>query len=536
MVVSLGFAAWTPCTAAQTSKLMTTPTTAQNHANASDRALSGVFEAREKDWRNGAVVYQVLVDRFAPSANLEAKRSLYPAPKKLRPWSEQPARGTYVESVKVWSHEIDFWGGDLASTTSKLDYVQSLGANVLYLNPINLGYTNHKYDSLDYNVISPEFGSRDDVKKLAAELKRRNMKLVLDKSFNHMGRNSVKFKDAESNPKSPYRDWFVFDKSFKGGARAWVNAENLPELNLENPAVQAHVYSAPDSVVRSYLRDGIDGWRLDVAFDVGFKYLGEITRAAHAEKPGSLVIGEIPNFPKDWLGPVDGVLHFGLRNLTIRMLNHQLDTPTFSRMLNRVIGDADYEHILKSWLYLDNHDTFRLATTVPDIKARRLAQVLQFTLPGSPNLYYGTEVGMTGGDDPEQRGPMAWDRVEAKHPELAWTKSLIAMHAKNRALRVGNYRPVDASGDVIAFERYTDRIADSVLVLVNPSLKEVTTTVMIPNSKWMDGAKLIDQLGEAPASYHTMIAVVKLPPQSARIYKLDTLASPDGYTNFKRVQ
>ncbi len=520
-LVSLGFAA-----SAQTSM----------YANTYDKAVAGKYEAREKDWRNGPVVYQVLVDRFAPSANLEAKRHLYPAPKTLNAWNVQPKRGTYSEQVKVWTHEIDFWGGDLASTAAKLGYVHELGADVLYLNPIHLGYTNHKYDALDYKAVSPEFGTRDDVKKLAAETKKRGMKLVLDGVFNHVGRHNPKFKDAEANAKSPYRDWFLFGKQYKAGFRGWWDVENLPELNLENPAVRKYVWAAPDSVVRSYLRDGIDGWRLDVGFDIGFNYLHELTKAAHAEKPGSLVVGEIPNYPKEWFPSVDGVMHFGLRNLMIRTVNRDLDPLSFSRMVNRMVSDANYENILKSWVYLDNHDTFRLATTVPDAKARRLAQVLQFTLPGAPNLYYGTEVAMEGGDDPEQRGPMAWDRVEAKHPELGWAKQLIALRKANRALRVGDFRLAEASGSVIAFERYTDRVADSALILVNPSLQEVTTTVMVTNSKWMDGVKLIDQLGGEDAFYQSMVTTVKLPPQTARIYKPKTTPTEAGYTNFKRVQ
>jgi cyclomaltodextrinase / maltogenic alpha-amylase / neopullulanase len=509
------------------------------YANQYDKAVAGKYEAREKDWRNGPVVYQVLVDRFAPGANLQAKKALYPAPKTLNAWNVQPKRGTYSEQYKLWTHEIDFWGGDLASTASKLGYVQDLGVDVLYLNPIHLGYTNHKYDALDYEKVSPEFGTRDDVKKLAAETKKRGMKLVLDGVFNHVGRYNPKFEDAQKNPNSPYRQWFNFGPQYKAGYRGWWDVDNLPELNLESQAVRDHVYAKPDSVVRSYLRDGVDGWRLDVAFDIGFNYLAELTKAAHAEKPGSLVVGEIPNYPKEWFPSVDGVMHFGLRNLMIRTANRELDALSFSRMVDRLVSDADYEHILKSWVYLDNHDTFRLATTVPDVKARRIAQVLQFTLPGSPNLYYGTEVAMEGGDDPEQRGPMAWDRVEAKHPELAWTKQLIDLRKKNRALRVGDFRLAEASGNVIAFERYTDRIADSVLVLVNPSTAPVTTTVMVRNSKWMDGVKLIDQLageGGNDAFYQSMVTTVQLPAQSVRLYKPKTTPSAAGYTNFKRVQ
>ena len=121
-----------------------------DYAGPADRAIAGVFEDREKDWRNGAIVYQVLVDRFVPPASLHAKRTLYPAPKVLHPWSETAKRGKYLESMHVWSHEIDFWGGDLPGVTSKLTYIHELGADVLYLNPVHLGYTNHKYDALDF--------------------------------------------------------------------------------------------------------------------------------------------------------------------------------------------------------------------------------------------------------------------------------------------------------------------------------------------------------------------------------------------------
>ena len=509
--------------------------TTMSYANRFDQQSAGLYEQREADWRNGPIVYQVLVDRFAPSTTLDAKRALYPAPKKLRGWNEAPQRGTFLDSVRVWSHEIDFWGGDLASTMSRLDYVQGLGADVLYLNPIHLGWTNHKYDSLDYNAVSPEFGTREDVKKLAAELRRRNMKFVLDGVFNHMGRNAAIFKDAESSPQSAYRNWFVFGPQFKGGARGWWNVENLPELNLENAAVRDHLFAAPDSVVRGYLRDGIDGWRLDVAFDIGPRFLQDLTRAAHAEKPGSLVVGEIPNYPREWFPSVDGVMHFGLRKLMIAVANRQLDGASFTRMVARLVQDADYEHLLKSWVYLDNHDTFRLATTVPDAKARRLAQVLQFTLPGAVNLYYGTEVAMEGGDDPEMRGPMRWDRVQAQHPDLVWTKQLVALRKQSRALRVGDFRTAEASAGVIAYERHTDRAGDTVLVIINPLQQEVDTTVLVANSKLMDGDNLVDQISGRVVQLQASMVQARMPAQTAWVLK-PQLTTPGGYSQYKRVQ
>ncbi len=508
-----------------------------DYANATDKALAGVFEAREQDWRNGAVSYQVLVDRFAPPADRAAKRSLYPPPKVLRNWDELPKAGAYLKDAKVWSHEVDFWGGDLPSLKSRLDYVQQLGVDVLYLNPIHLAYTNHKYDALDYQQVSPEYGTRDDVKQLAAELHRRGMKLVLDGVFNHMGRKAPVFQQAEADVKSPYRDWFVFGPQYAGGARGWANVENLPELNLENPKVREYIYGGRDSVVRSWLRDGIDGWRLDVAYDIGFAFLAELTQAAHAEKPGSLVVGEIANYPAQWYPSVDGVLQFTLRQILLGTAAGRIEAASASRMITRMIVDAGIENMLKSWVYLDNHDTERLATVLPDEPARRLAQVLQFTLPGAPNLYYGTELDMAGGADPAMRAPMRWDLVRDDHPPLAFNRQLLAMHRQQRALRVGNYRTAEATR-LIAFERYTDRVADSVIVLVNPAASPVTETVLLTDSKLMDGGRLIDLLGPAeqpPIRVWSSLLHVTLPAHGFRVLKPD-LAPPGGYTHYKRVQ
>ncbi|MFZ9881746.1 MAG: alpha-amylase family glycosyl hydrolase, partial [Phycisphaerales bacterium] len=149
--------------------------------------LADRFEARDLDWRAGAVVYQVFVDRFAPSADLAGKRALYPAPKRLRDWHETPAKGHFVPEAGVWSHEIDFWGGDLASVRARLGHLEAISADVLYLNPIHAAYTNHKYDSADYLEVSPEYGSRADLRMLVGDAHARGLKVVLDGVFNHVG-------------------------------------------------------------------------------------------------------------------------------------------------------------------------------------------------------------------------------------------------------------------------------------------------------------------------------------------------------------
>jgi glycosidase len=495
------------------------------------------FAKREQDWRNGAIVYQVLVDRFAPSAQLDAKRGLYPSPKVLRDWSDLPKPGSYLADAQLNSQELDFWGGDLASLSSRLEYIQQLGADVLYLNPIHLAYTNHKYDALDFQEISPEFGDRTDFIRLATDVHARGMKLVLDGVFNHMGRNAPIFQDAISNPESVWRSWFAVSPLYDGGARVWTGYQNLPELQLENPAVRGYLYEDSDSVLRSYLRDGADGWRLDTAFELGHTYLRDLTRAAHAEKAGSLIVGEIVNYPDAWLQSIDAVMNFSLRHIVLDMIAGVIAPARAGRMVDRLVYDAGIEPMLKSWMLLDNHDIPRIASQIPKVSQRRLAQALQFTLPGAPNIYYGSEVGMIGGGDPENRGPMRWDLVRADNPELVWINQLIEMRKQHRALRIGNFRLVE-SDSLLAFERYTERALETVVVLANPSDVAITERVMIANAGLMDDTPMINLLGpmDAPpiGTVESAFMTVTVPAETVLIL-LPRERLRGGYSRYKRV-
>ena len=496
------------------------------------------FANREKDWRNGAIVYQVLVDRFAPSTRLDAKRELYPAPKVLRDWSEEPRPGSYLAEAKLSSHEIDFWGGDFDSLRSRLDHIQQLGADVLYLNPIHLAYTNHKYDALDFMKISPEFGTQENFAHLVEDVHAHGMKMVLDGVFNHMGRNAPIFQEAIRDPMSPWREWFAIGPQYDGGARSWVGVQNLPELNLENPEVRGYLYENPDSVVRSYLRAGADGWRLDTAYELGPDFLRDLTQAAHHEKAGSLVVGEIVNYPAEWLESIDAVMNFSLRQIVLGAISGVIEAGTAGRMIDRMIHDAGIESMLKSWMVIDNHDMPRMATLIPRLSWRRLAQVLQFTLPGAPNIYYGREIGMTGGNDPDNRGPMRWDLVRDDNPELTWIKKLIDLRKQHRALRVGNFRLVE-SNRLLAFERYTDQALETVIVLANPTAAPVTERVMIANAGLIDDTPVIDVLSPTDAPPIGRIAAgfmtVTIPPETVHVLMLREL-SLGGYSRFKRIR
>jgi glycosidase len=506
---------------------------AGQYANSYDVARAEKLKAREADWRNGAIVYQVFVDRFAPPADPQKKKDLYAAPRRLRDWHEEPTPGRFVESAGVWQHELDFWGGDLPSLRGKLDYIQGLGVDVLYLNPIHKALTNHKYDAQDYFEISPEYGTREDLQALAADLHARGMKLVLDGVFNHMGRTADWFQQGLTDPASPYRSFFYFGDEYPAGYRAWCNVLNLPELNLENPAVRARIYGDADSVVQSFLRDGVDGWRLDVAPELGFKYLAELTEAAHKSRPGSLVIGENWLYPEEWSPSLDAVMNLYYWKVIQHLADGRISGPHAGRLIERMIDDAGLEAILKSWIILDNHDLPRLRTQLPQAWERRIAQVLQMTLPGSPCVYYGVEVGLEGGHDPAQRGPMRWDLVSEDNPEFAWMKQLLDLRSQHRALRIGDFRLLD-SERLLAFMRRTDRVAETVVVLVNPTALTVNDVVPLRESKLMNWQLLEDAFSDR--QYRIDCGTLNAEVPGRTVCVLRPVIPASGYNPYKRVQ
>ena len=494
------------------------------------------FARRANDWRFGPVVYHVFVDRFAPSADLDAKRHHYPSPRTLHTWDETPTRGEPLPGTTSSSHQFAFWGGDLASLRARLDYIHDLGADVLYLNPIHAAATNHKYDAQDYFSVSPEYGTREDVTRLATDLHERHMRLMLDGVFNHMGATSPQFQDALNNPDSPWRQWYYIGDEYTLGYRAWHNAHNLPEVRLENPQVRDRIWRNNDSVVRGYLNDGVDGWRLDVAYDIGYEYLADLTNCAHETKPDSCVIGEIWNYPHPWTNCIDGTMNFPMREIILALVKGEVTARHAGAMLARMIEDVGIEPILRCWNILDNHDTQRICTVLPELQARCVAQVLQFTLPGAPLVYYGTELGMTGGDDPECRAPMRWDLFTDDNDDLQWMQSLIKLRSTHPALRFGDTR-VLATESLLGYSRTTDRIDQSVIVLVNPTDTEVRELVSPELGGLMSGTLLRDALSDAHTEIHSGMFRARVPAMTAQVLIPDIAHHEDlaEYSPFKRV-
>lgn len=523
-------------------KPATIMTTLRDPAYTNDPAR---FARREADWRNGPIVYQVFVDRYVPPSNPAEKAAFFQPPRTFNPdWTATPAPGTRVPDLGCYSHELEFWGGDLPGVRSKVPHLHTLGVDVLYLNPIHAAYTNHKYDAQDYAAVSPEYGTRDDVKALAADCHSRGMKLMLDGVFNHMGKTSPMFQRALASPDAPERAWFVFDDRCKLGYRAWYNVPNLPEINLENPDVRRRIWGDPDSVVRGYLKDGVDGWRLDVAYDIGFEYLADLTRAAHAENPGSSIVGEIWNYPGgaggpgggSWMPAMDGLMNFHQRQILLDWFDGKISGARAANLLDSMVTDTGIEHLLKCWTVLDNHDTARLKHRIPDPLVRRLARVLQFTLPGSPCVYYGSECEMDGGDDPRNRAPMRWDLATEANPDYAFFKKLVSIRKTHRALRVGDWTRLSTER-LFAFQRHTERWRDTVIVLANAEALAVKEVLPAPDARLMNFAPMRDLLSGTEVKIRTGLLEVEVPARTAMVLVPTDSAGEHGveYSPYKRI-
>jgi cyclomaltodextrinase / maltogenic alpha-amylase / neopullulanase len=491
------------------------------------------YAQRAKDWRFGPVVYQIFPDRFAPSKSLEAKKHLYAAPRRLRAWSETPTGGTFDAKAGNWTHELDFWGGDLASISANLEYVSTLGADVVYFNPIQEAFTNHKYDTSDYYKIAPEFGTNAEFKALIGQIHKQKMKVMLDGVFNHMGKRAPLFADAFADPKNENRDWFRFGKEYPLGYSAWVGAANLPEFNLENPEVRDYLWKGQKSVVRHYLREGIDGWRLDVAFELGPDYLDELTKAAHKTARNSAVIGEIAGYPAEWFPMVDGVFNGFAISVAHEAVQGNVSGGRAGRMLATMVEDAGIENILRSWLIIDNHDTPRIASVVPDWKDRRLLFAMLFTLPGAPCVYYGTELGMTGDGDPVNRAPMRWDLNTPANETLTWTKQLIQLRRKFLALRYGDFKVLETE-KLLAFVRHTDKIGETVLVAMNPTNDLVKETFSTRMGRVLSWGEMEDVLSKKRVRSITGMATLEMAPKSVAVFRVVTEPNR-GHTFYKRI-
>ena len=551
------------------------------------------------DWAKGAVFYQIYVDRFYNgdrSNDVEDNEYIYigEGTSKVTDWNKYPA----AMGVR------EFYGGDIAGVMQKLDYLQELGVEVIYLNPVFVSPSNHKYDIQDYDYIDPHFGrivkdegellqkdehgnwkadanypNKDasryicrvtDKENLEAsnrlfaefveEVHRRGMKVILDGVFNHCGSfnkwldRERLYEEAEGFEKgayvsadSPYRNYFRFQDEqgwpCNGSYEGWWGYENHPKLNVEGCAALREELLA---IARRWVSPPFDadGWRLDVADELPDDFIAGLNAAAKQEKPDALVIGEVWEDASNKIayserrryfggGELDSVMNYPLRDAILAYLNGGT-AEHFAETMETLRENYPRDVFYNLMNIIGTHDTARALTVLgvmsedwkksrderahyelpPDrletAKRRlRLAAVIQFTMPGSPTIYYGDEAGRQGFEDPFNRRTYPWGAEDREI--LAFYRRLCEVRADSETLIRGELRFDTGENDaLLRYERTLGR--SRIIILVNRSRQEVKTNV--------NALYALDLLsGEGFAYADPDGLVVSVPPETAYILR-----------------
>ncbi len=441
------------------------------------------------DWVKHAIFYQIFPDRFAHSPTVN-----HPPGLALQPWGSQPTAN-------------GFQGGDLYGVTERLDYLQELGVNAIYLNPIFASASNHRYHTYDYYQVDPLLGGNTALRRLLDAAHARDIHVILDGVFNHASRGFWAFHHIlECGRESPYLDWFTVqgwplrpynsDGLNPPNYKAWWNLPALPKFNTDNLAVREFIFG----VARHWVEFGIDGWRLDVPNEIDDdSFWREYRRMVKNANPDAYLVGEIWEEARRWLqgDQFDSVMNyiftwaalsfFGAR--TLRPDYHKahlklspLDAPAFGRVIDQMLSLYPWEVNLAQLNLLDSHDMARALWIMGEDKsALRLCILFQMTMPGAPCIYYGDEIGLSAADDPACRGAFPWEF------ESAWDKELLAFYRRAIHLRrrhpilcTGSYQPLAAAAGVFAFRR--ELYGHQAVVAFNINVEESSLEVQLPTS------------------------------------------------------
>ncbi len=555
------------------------------------------------DWMRNAVVYQIFPDRFRngdPSNDPADDDELFYGALPLifhETWNEPPVDGRQVLAPdgQQGYYNSDFYGGDLAGITEKLDYLHELGVTAIYLNPIFLARSNHRYDTVDYLQIDPYLGTLEDFQTLVKEAEARGIRLILDGVFNHMSSDSPYFdryhrfdgdEGACESLESPYRSWFFFvppranQPSPCAGDpdpmyyTSWAGFDTIPRINNAIIETRRFFFLDETSVGQTWGREGIGGWRLDVAPDIDNGrdpnniYWEMFRTVLRRLNPETVIIGEEWADASEFFGgdEWDSTMNYRLRagilgfvrdrdftdndangdriiyalppsqlDSTIRSIEEDYPRPAYQALMN----------------VLSSHDVSRLLFVVDNDKQRQqLAALIQFTLPGAPTVYYGDEIaidapsvrdgGGTFQDDPYNRAPYPWPDTDGDHypaPDddmLAFYRQLGALRQANPALRTGDMITLltDDRNGIYAYLRLDAETGSAALVALNNSDQARTAQIAV-SGLLPTGLTLQAAFGGGTLATDAGVLDVTIPASSGDVWTVTaagafaTLAAPE---------
>jgi len=414
------------------------------------------------DWVKRAVFYQIFPDRFARSPHTPPPLGI-----EFKPWGTPP-------------EEQGFQGGDLLGIVEKLDYLQDLGITALYLNPIFTSASNHRYHTYDYYQVDPLLGGNAAFRELLDQAHARDIRIVLDGVFNHASRGFWAFHHIlETGGNSPYLDWFIvrdwplrpYDNpdNLPTNYDCWWGNPALPQFNIKNPGVRAYLLD----VAKYWIDFGVDGWRLDVPEEIKDEAFWQAFRqTVKQSNPDAYLVGEIWHVAHEWLrgDRFDAVMNYIFSRAALGFFGAEtlridykpggfplapLNAHAFGMTIDQMMGLYDWQVTLAQMNVIDTHDTARMLWMVGnDESALRLCTLFQMTMPGAPCVYYGDEIGLTGGHDPGCRGPFPWDKPATWNTDLLdLYRRAIAMRHRYAVFSLGSFQALHAEQNVYAFRR-----------------------------------------------------------------------------------
>lgn len=458
------------------------------------------------EWLTGSIFYHIFPDRFYngdPSND----------PSNQQPWGAKPT---------TWG----FQGGDLRGVINRLDYLEDLGINAIYLNPIFRATSNHRYNTTDYFEIDPKLGSFKDFEDLIETAHSRGFKVILDGVFNHTGRGFFAFQDLlENEDHSDYVDWYHvqrFPLHAYGPGKAqnytgWWSFKSLPKLNTDTPEVRKYLMQ----VARYWIERGVDGWRLDVPNEIDDDdFWTEFREVVKSANPQAYLVGEIWEVDPRWVGDrhFDGVINYPFREALIDFLiEGHLRASDFAAQLEKLMLTYPQENAFAHLLPLGSHDTARVKTIAKgDMKQVRLMTYLQFFFPGLPIVYYGDEIGLEGGEDPDCRQAFLWEKDAWDEGYHSFIQSLISLRKRTRPLTEGNFERVFEDDDrgIVVFSRLFQ--GSQALLAMNTSSR--ISDIQLRSPKLLPRVNFADPLDSMPIRRSEDALEFELPAMSAAIF------------------
>ncbi|MFD2671411.1 alpha-glycosidase [Marinicrinis sediminis] len=425
-------------------------------------------------WVKEAVFYQIFPERFAngdPSLD----------PEHVEEWGGTPT-------------PYNYFGGDIQGVIDHLDHLQKLGVTCIYFTPLFESPTNHKYDTIDYMKIDPQFGDEEKLKELVRECHQRDMKVMLDAVFNHSGRLFEPFQDViKHGPDSKYADWFII-REFPIDVvddiptyDTFSFERNMPKFNTENPEVKEYLLN----VARYWIEEvGIDSWRLDVANEVDHQFWREFRQAVKEINPDVYILGEIWHDSMMWLqgDQFDAVMNYLFTNSVLDFFaKDAVDSKQFAEAIYSL--QAFYPQHISEVMFnlLDSHDTPRLLHMCQEDKRKmKLAALFQLTYTGAPCIYYGDEFGLTGENDPGCRKCMVWEEKDQDLDLFDFYRNLIALRRMYPAFRTGSltFLQAEAEDKRLVYERRDEH--HSFIIAVNNEDKAQTISFPLDQGRYED--------------------------------------------------